>query len=292
MLAPFIFLSVLSILLAVVAGLALRSALSESKQTEQALLEKDWYASEYEKLTIQLNELDNAYELLSYEYGILDNQFQEQRQEISRLRQQIQRGLTSQQIAHYNDRIRELESLLRQYQTDMSMIVADNEVLIMENQQMASTLNQVADRNQLLESENRILGEKVEVASRLQLSAITISALRNVDRMRVTDRARRVSAIGVCFDVRHNFLAGEGERMIYFQVTGPENRVLTNGENSTFQWQGQNQRYSFSERFEWSGGDVNICSNWIVTRDLLPGFYQLVIFFEGHQYEPVFFELK
>lgn len=291
-LAPIIFLSVLSVLLAVAAGLALRSAFTETKLVERAVDEKVWYQAEYDKLMIQLTELELAYEELSAENIELHNQFQEQREEISHLRRQIQRSLTPQQIRRYTDRISELESILLQYQEDRSFIKAEHEVLIRENQQMASSLNQAAERNQLLESENRILNEKVEIAKKLQLSAITISAYRNIDRMRVTDRARRVSAIGVCFDVRSNLLAEQGERTIYFQIIGPENRVLTDTPDTNFEWMGTNHRYTFSEQFVWSGSDKNLCSNWTISRDLLPGFYQLVIFFEGHQYEPLFFELK
>lgn len=290
--APIIFLSVLSVLLAVAAGLALRSALSESKITERALDEKSWYQTEYDDMLIQLTELEMAYEELATTHELLQEKLQEQQNEIAYLRRQIQQGLSPERIARYNDRIRELESILLQYQEDMSYIVADNEVLIRENQQMATSLNQVAERNQLLERENRILTEKVDVASKLQVASITISSFRNIDRMRHSDRARRVEAVEVCFGIRPNMLAEQGERMIYFQVTAPDNRVITDSPDSQFELHGSNIRYTFSEQLNWTGQELNICSHWMASRDLLPGYYQLVVFFDGNQYEPVFFELK
>lgn len=289
---PLVFLGALCIILAVAAGLILRNALSESRLAEIAVAERDWLARERDQLLVQLSDLEEAYHRLGSEHELLQQEFEQEQNEIKRLRAELARGITARDKARYQSRIREMEELLEQYRAEMDVLVDDNQLLMMEAKQMATTLNQISQQYQALEEEKKALEEQVDLARQLDISNARVTTYRHGRRLQESDRARRVDVIEVCFEVRKNPVAEAGEHTVYFQVTGSDGKIILDDASGWFSFQQDQQPYTFKDRFEYQNLDKSVCTRWDGAHGFLPGTHQVSIFTGDKKYEPLFFELR
>lgn len=289
---PLVFLGSLCIILAVAAGLILRNALSESRMARVVVAERDWLARERDHMLIQLSDLEEAYHQLSHEHELLKQEFEQEQNEIARLRAQLARGITARDKARYQSRIQELEELLEQYRAEMDVLVEDNQLLMMECQQMAATLNQISRQYQSLEEEKNTLEEQVDLARQLDISHARVTTYRHGRRLQESDRASRVDVIEVCFEVRENPIAEAGQRTVYYRLMGPGGNLIAEDVSRRFSFQQEQLSYTFQHRFVYQNQDKPVCTRWDGVEDFAPGSYQVIMHIGDKKFEPLFFDLR
>ena len=145
-LIPFLFLALLSLLLAVALGLLLRETVRQSEMARQATEQKNLLEGERDDLLRQLSRLEEAYEALSRQFESLEQALQAEQEEVARLREIIRRGLRPQEA-------RELDRLLQQCIIELEEMIARNEILMKENLEMNESVDLLQDRIRVLQQE-------------------------------------------------------------------------------------------------------------------------------------------
>lgn len=289
---PFLFLVFLCILLAVSAGLLLRKASTELRISRNLAEQHDLLRLQHDQLMDRLLELEEAYSRLSRKYRNLELAFEAEQAEIARLQALLRRGFTEEEREYLLARIASLEALLHRYQVELEALISEHELLLAEKHRVSDSLRKSTDQHAMLEEQKSNMQRKLDKALTLDISDISLTAFRAGRRLRETDRARRVDVLEVCYLVRRNEVAPEGERMTFFQLKGPENQPLGEGERIPFAMEGEAEAYTFADSFYYQNEDKEHCVRWENQEALIPGVYLLTLYMDGRIYPSLSFELR
>jgi hypothetical protein len=153
--------------------------------------------------------------------------------QVSKLKGQI-RGLLSKQhlteaekkkaedlIKELNDKVSGLEQQVAQLTQDNQQLTADKTQLTADKEKLTNDLSTTTATNQ-------DLTKKVDIASTLNASNITISPMHeNKDgKDKETTTARRVNKLVIAFDVA-NRIAQTGQTSVYVCITGPDGKPIS-----------------------------------------------------------------
>jgi predicted nuclease with TOPRIM domain len=291
--APVIFLSLLTLVLAVSVGLLLRQALKQKEIVEVTVLEKQDLSAQKDSLIGKLNELETAYQILvetntGYQQELLARQ-----EEIQRLREQIRQAVSPEVLAQCIGKIEDMKVQLGEFRERMSQLQAENRVLSGENVQIRTALDQVTSISNELQSENLEMAEQISRASILNLSDVEVVPLRDTWRgERETMRARRADKLRVCFTIQKNTLAHAGEHTFYFQFLGPTNEVLENQFQESVDLQGQQTDLSHKENIIYQNAEKTACVDFDYPAGFEKGTHQLLIFSGEHELWRGLFDLN
>ncbi len=291
--APVIFLSLLTLLLAVSVGLLLRQALKQKEIVEVTVIEKQDLYSQKEVLIQKLNDLEAAYQILvsanaGYRQELLSN-----KEEIQQLREQIRQVGSPEVLALYVSRIEDMNVQLDDFRSRIDHLQSENRVLTGENVQIRSALDQVTGISNELQSENMEMAEQIRRASILNLSDVRILPLRETRRgERETMRASRADKLRVCLNIQKNTLAEAGEHAFYLQFLGPNNQVLGNEFQESFDFQGQQISLSHKESIYYQNAEKTACVDFDYPAGFEKGTHQLRIFSNGNELWRGLFDLN
>ena len=291
--APVIFLSLLTLLLAVSVGLLLRQALKQKEIVEVTVIEKQDLYSQKEVLIQKLNDLEAAYQILVSANAGYRQELLSKQEEIQRLREQIRQVGSPEALALYISRIEDMNVQLDDFRSRINQLQSENRVLTGENVQIRSALDQVTAISNELQSENVEMAEQIRRASILNLSDVRILPLRETRRgERETLRASRADKLRVCFNIQKNTLAEAGEHTFYLQFLGPNNQVLDNGFQGAFDFQGQQVSLSHIESINYQNAEKTACVDFDYPAGFEKGTHQLRIFSGGNELWRGLFDLN
>lgn len=291
--APVIFLSALTLLLAVSVGLLMRQALRQKEAVEVTVLEMEDLSAQKEVLIQNLNDLEEAYQLLVSTNAGYRQELLERKEEIQRLREQIRQVGSPEVLALYISRIEDMNGQLDDFRTRIEQLQAENRVLSGENVQIRGALDQVTAISNELQSENLEMAEQIRRASVLTLTEVRINPLRETRRgERETLRASRTDILRVCFTIQKNTLAQAGEHVFYIQFLGPNNQVLANDFQGHFDFQGQQVSLSHKESIYYQNTEKTACVDFHNPAGFEKGTHQLRIFSGGQELWRGLFDLN
>jgi len=182
------------------------------KNFDDALVRLDSLTGTNNKLTGQLNERDG---------------------QVGKLKQQI-RGLLSKQhltqaeekkaqdlIKDLNDKISGLEQQVAQLTQDNQQLTADKTQLTQDKEKLTTDL-------QTTTTQNQDLAKKVDIASTLNASNISITPYheKSDGKDKETTTAKRVNKLVIGFDVA-NRIAQTGQTDVYVCITGPDGKPIS-----------------------------------------------------------------
>jgi len=182
------------------------------KNFDDALVRLDSLTGTNNKLTANINEKDG---------------------QVSKLKGQI-RGLLSKQhlteaekkkaedlIKDLNDKIGNLEQQVAQLTQDNQQLTADKTALTADKEKLTTDL-------QTTTATNNDLTKKVDIASTLNASNISITPMheRKDGKDKETSTARRVNKLVIGFDVA-NRIAQTGQTDVYVCITGPDGKPIS-----------------------------------------------------------------
>lgn len=291
--APIIFLALLSVILAIAAALVLREYFEARELAAATAIEKAECEQRANELLDKLNALDAAYQGLIRQNADLEQLAARQRNEINRLRAQIQSVAGSQQLDDVKARIEQLEQELASYQTQVNSLSENNANLLSENSQVKVSLTEAQDKIGTLEVNNQNLSQQINKASALKImnvEVITTQQARSGERL--TTRAGRVDRIQVCFTILENILTTPGNKTFFVRVTGPNGRLITNGQSNTFELNGNQVTFTISRAFEYKNEQQIACMVFTPSQKLEKGIYGVAVYAEGRELGTRLFELK
>lgn len=291
--APIIFLSVIALILAIAAALALRQFFTARELAVATAVERNECQAQSDSLMAKLNELDAAYQSLIREHAELENLTSQQRIEINRLKGQILQFAGTQTLDQVKAHVEQLETQLAEYQEKAQVLSEENTQLTGENERVKNTLELTEEQIIELELKNKSLSDQIESASVLRIMNITVITTRSArSGERETSRAGRVEKIKVCFTILENILSTPGNRTFYIRITGPGGELLSNGPTETFQLIESQVPFSASKGFDYQNQQLVACMNFVPEADLEKGIYRVTIYGENRELGTQLFELK
>lgn len=197
---------------------------------------------------------------------------EEQRRQIARLIEENQDYQILQQ------RYDELRRTKDEYLLRIVELEEENRRLKFEVNELSVQLDQKSD-------EARTLSRKVDIASKLTVSQIQVSAfqVKGGDKEKPTDKARRTDRISIQFTVEENRVAQPGERTAYLRIFNPEGFVMADaGQIRKFKTaQGEDLPYSRAVKVNFNGDRITRTASW--DQDVFPqGTYKVEVYIDGY----------
>jgi hypothetical protein len=169
-----------------------------------------------------------------------------------------------------------LRTIMKGYIATIDSVNQLNKALTVENSEMKDRVEEVQDRNSLLEERQENMSEIIEVGRVLQCVEIEAMGVRILSsgRQRETSRADRTDMIKVCFALLENRISEPGSKLLHLRITGPNEQVLLSGDEDG---------YSASRTIDYANERLDACvfyTNEGEGSGLEPGTY-LVEILEG-----------
>jgi len=297
LMAPVIFLAILSVLLALGGAILLRKFFESRELARTTAIERDHFAMRSDSLLIELQNLDVAFNNLRVENQSLSEQITRHRREINGLRAQIAQLAGPEfesTIEGIQARITHLESELSRFQIELAGALDANRKLSDEHAHVQLSLDAAKIRVSELETVEKTLTQKVDLGSRLTVVNLEIlPTFFNRSGEQITNRARRVTHFRVCFTILQNLISSPGERVFYLRVVDEVGNIALIQPVGNFNGpQGTPLEYLASKTINYQNKDLAECIGFTVPSDLAPGIYTASIFADGIELRSRVFELR
>ncbi|MCO5261843.1 MAG: hypothetical protein M9901_03115 [Lentimicrobium sp.] len=191
-----------------------------------------------------------------------------------------------------------LRSISQGYLKQIDSLYTVNQELKAENEQIRSSYQMEQQKSSSLLKDKEALTEKVTMAAVLRAYKITASGVRGSgDKERITDKAKRVEKIKVCFTLGENPLLSAGAKDIYVRIARPDKIILARGrgDDYSFSYKGEILQYTMRETVNYQNQAMDICTYWInrsAKENLPEGVYVVSVYAEDFEIGQTSFELK
>jgi hypothetical protein len=134
-----------------------------------------------------------------------------------------------------------------------------NEMLLKQKDSTALVVTEQKKSLDTLAQQNNYLKKTVEKASKLILTNIKITAIKESSsgKQVETEKASRTNKLKICFTIAENDVAKSGDRLYYIQVIDPNNNVV--GESKSQVFGAETLNYSFTSKVAFKNKTVDIC---------------------------------
>lgn len=254
-------------------------SLNESNEQNKQMLElaemdKREMENEYENFARQYNEMKTQINNDS-----LMAQLEQEQQRTQELLEELRRTKSNDaaEIARLKKELATMRQVLKSFVAEIDSLNRLNTQLTNENENLRQ--QQVVQQQQIsnLSSEKASLTDKVEIASQLDATAVSISALNK--RQKAAKKIADVKTFQVSFNIARNVTAAAGNRTIYVRIIKPTGEAVNGG--GTFAFENRNLEYSMRKDIEYNGEETPVTMYWNVTEMLVAGQYRVQIFADG-----------
>jgi cell division protein FtsL len=254
-------------------------------RTRDIILEKTEVIYQLDTLAQQKQELDLQFNLAMEELEAyqgksaeLDSLLAEAYGELARQKSQIARLIDERQDAEVlRQRYEDLRRIKDEY---LERIVALEE----ENRRLKYEVNELSVALDQRTSEARNLQGKVEVASKLIVSTLSVTPMHlNKNKSRPSEqKARRTNALDIQFTIEENRVAPRGEIIAYLRIFNPQGYVVADvGQIRKFSARnGDELPYSKAITIDFDGSRTSRQINW-EQEVFSPGEYKVEVYLDG-----------
>lgn len=237
-----------------------------------------------------INDLDARLDSTRSNAGLLEGELHNKLTEINRLRTEIKTILTKNNVR------KEDLDIARKKSVELQRLVAElqsrNTTIEEEKKQISAVLDrvniQVKDLEgnvQRVEQENKVLAEKVNLASTLVASELSLLPVTvKGDKEKETNESKKASKLVISFAVQNNVTDYETAD-IYVVITEPDGKVLPNEdiwENSVITLKnGSRITYTRKVRFEYRKGETKRLVFSLTPDNYLRGTYAMQLYHNG-----------
>jgi uncharacterized protein (DUF3084 family) len=134
-----------------------------------------------------------------------------------------------------------------------------NELLIKQRDSTSGLVTEQKKHIDTLAQQNNYLKKTVEKASKLILTNIKVTAIKESSsgKQVETEKASKTNKLKICFTIAENDIAKSGEKLYYVQVIDPNNNVV--GESKSQVFGSETLNYSFTSKVVFKNKTVDIC---------------------------------
>ncbi len=186
-------------------------------------------------------------------------------------------------IRRYRSKIASLERENRRLFIKIDSLSTANQALAQENVITNEILEQKETINTKLEEKNKILTEKVAIASKIDISPVKAIAMkeRSSGKLTSTSRSSRCDAFKINFDLLENSVTESGKKMVYIQIIDEDKNVVTPKGKASLK-NGNKILYSDSLAVNYDNNRLSLVSLILVNRDdINRGKYTISTFVDG-----------
>jgi len=242
-----------------------------------------------ENLTNELNELYASYDSLETDNDSMNSMIEERQQEIRSLL--AIRESNAKKIRIYDERVKSLQKVLRDYVVQVDSLNQANLRLQAENRAVNEKIREATTVNRQLEQQNQTLQDKVQSGS--VVSAFGIIAEPIMDNGDLARRTKRVEKIRTCFNLSANPLGKKGPRTIYIRIFNPAGRIMIKNTGNLFNYEGNEIAFSEFREIEYEGEEINVCIYYEVDpADITEGTYYVDLYMDGESIGTSSFSLR
>ena len=254
---------------------SLNASNEQNKQMlELAEMDKMEMQNEYESFARQYNEMKTQINNDS-----LMAQLEQEQQRTQELLEELRRTKSNDaaEIARLKRELATMRQVLKSFVAEIDSLNRLNTQLSNENENLRQ--QQVVQQQQIsnLSSEKASLSDKVEIASQLDATAVSITALNK--RQKAAKKIADVKTFQVSFNIARNVTAAAGARTVYVRIIKPTGEAVNGG--GTFPFENRNLEYSMRKDIEYNGEETPVTMYWNVTEMLVAGQYRAQIFADG-----------
>lgn len=254
---------------------SLNASNEQNKQMlELAEMDKMEMQNEYESFARQYNEMKTQINNDS-----LMAQLEQEQQRTQELLEELRRTKSNDaaEIARLKRELATMRQVLKSFVAEIDSLNRLNTQLSNENENLRQ--QQVVQQQQIsnLSSEKASLSDKVEIASQLDATAVSITALNK--RQKAAKKIADVKTFQVSFNIARNVTAAAGARTVYVRIIKPTGEAVNGG--GTFPFENRNLEYSMRKDIEYNGEETPVTMYWSVTEMLVAGQYRVQIFADG-----------
>lgn len=260
--------------------------------------------SEIELLSDERGELENELEQMLNDLDTMETTNDSMKVELSNRKEEIEDLLSKVKDKDYaiyklKKETTTLRTIMKGYVVTIDSLNTLNVGLRNENKQVRNTLNKERSKAKELQKTNENLNSKVQLASRLDVSGISVFGVHVKRDMtgKETDRARRADKLRICFTLDENRVAKMEKKTLYLRVIAPDGVILTDGasEESRFEINGGKSYFSDKKVVDYDRNAKEYCMDWAKPNEdyeMLPGTYQLFLYAEDYEMAAVSYDLK
>lgn len=285
------------ILLSVALGITLWQYFELRKANAQKGSEIEYLSDERGELQSELEDMLSEFDSLETDNDSMKVELASRREEIENLLEKVKDKDYA--IYKLKKETKTLRTIMRGYVVTIDSLNTLNVGLREENQEVKRVLSEERTKSKELEKSNENLSSKVALASRLDVSGVTVFGVHVKRDMtgKETDRARRADKIRACFTLDDNVVAKANRKTLYLRILAPDGSVLTagTGEEFKFEFNGVRGYYSDKKAIDYNNVAEEYCLDWSKPSDdyeLLPGIYTIFLYAEDYEMANTKHELK
>ena len=231
------------------------SLYQDKKETTQALTQ------EKELVVEDLNNLKSEYDKAILESNATNEELVAARDNIAKYIDSVQ-GMKADiaSLSRYRRQVSVLKAEREKLLKQVDSLTQSNSLLAMQRDSTFTELEKQTVFNDSLIVQNTQLADAVERGSALNLSVISVDAVkeRTSGKLVSTSRARATDKLKVCFTVASNTIAEAGDREFFIEVLGPQGNVLGEGLTKATE-EGASITYSKGTNFYYENSSLDVC---------------------------------
>ena len=214
--------------------------------------------AEKEDLTQQMIALRGDYESLSSDYESVNSRLDSSREEVNQLIERIQKteATNRAKMRQYEKELGTLRSIMRNYIVQIDSLNTLNHKLTADAAAARKEAASSRAENAELKGQVENLSGQVAAGSVIKSRGLSVAAYNSSDK--VTDRSSRVVRLLASLSLVENDLAPKGPVRVYLRVKDPEGILLTNSNQTSFNYNGQTLVASASREVDYQGKEVDL----------------------------------
>jgi hypothetical protein len=191
----------------------------------------------------------------------------------------------------------ELRSIMRGYVYEIDSLNTLNLSLRNDLDATTTELKQTTEDRDNLQVKAEQLTEKVKAGQRLTVIKSTFSSYAEkqtiTNNYKETNRARNAVRVRSGFTIGKNAITDPGEKAVYMQVVGPDNKTLQNTLSGVVETENGNIPYSNKRTIDYQNQSVDVVMYYSIrTDELAEGTYTVNIYCQGQLIGTDSFTLK
>ena len=231
------------------------SLYQDKKKTTQAL------TNEKQLVVEDLSNLKSEYDKAILESNATNEELVAARDNIAKYIDSVQ-GMKADiaTLSRYRRQVNVLREEREQLLKQVDSLTRSNSLLAMQRDSTFVELEKQTVFNDSLIVQNTQLADAVERGSSLNLTTISVDAVRerNNGKLVSTSRARATDKFKVCFTVADNVIAEAGDREFFIEVLDPQGNVLGDSFTKTTD-EGASITYSKGTNFYYENSNLDVC---------------------------------
>ena len=233
---------------------------------------------EKDSLANELRHMVVAYDTLKTTNDTLNAGLQKQKNKIVQLLSINASNV--QLIKKYKNEITTMREIMKSYIVQIDSLNTRNKMLTSENSEIKQQITQVRNTNTELSKVKEELSSKVEVASVIQAKNIVAVSLNK--KRKETTRIGSLDKLRICFTLRENPLAKQGQKDVYMRVIRPDSLVVTTSPDNLFEYKGNKIIYSAMRQVDYMNQDIEVCIFLDNKGDFIIGNYSVELFLDDN----------